>query len=459
MNSLLQDLRYGARMLFKKPGFTLIATLTLALGLVADTASFSLVNTFLLRPAPVVAPDELARVFFGNQKRARVYDEISWLNYVDLKAQSQSISDLLGFRMTWAALGASGGREASERAEVIFGELVTGNYFDLLGVKPTLGRGFLSAEGSEPNKHPVLVLSYSLWQRRFGADAAIVGRTVFLSGKPFMVIGVAPESFKGMKYPLAMDFWAPMMMREQLTGDKDWMTDRGGDLLSVVGRLRPGVTIAQAETEVNLIAQRLAQAYPAANAGTKMQVVPEAEGRLSDAFPVIRFSGLAALIVVGLVLLIACANVANLTLARAAARQREIGVRLALGASRARIARQLLTESLALAAVGGAFGLLLTLWSADLMRLSIPPFVYRLDLDFAPDWRVFRWALAVSLLTGVVFGLAPALRAARADLVPVLKGDASTMRTGRDSRRLKLRDALVVAQLAISIVVLICAGL
>ncbi len=463
MQTLSQDLRYGARMLLKKPGFTLIAVITLALGIGVNTAIFSAVNDLVLRPVVAERPDELARVFFGSQLRSRVYDEISWPNYVDLHEQSRSFTGLLGFRFTWVALGAAGergvGLNESGRAEVVFGEMVTGNYFDVLGVRPALGRAFLPEEGNAPNKHPVVVLSHSLWQRRFNADASIIGRAVYLNGHPFTVIGIAPPVFKGMKFPLAMDFWAPLMMRSQLSGESQWMTDREMDLLDVVGRLKPGVSLQQAEAELNVIAQNLEKAYPNTNEGTKFQVVTESEGRLDDGFKVINFSAMLAMAVVGLVLLVACANVANLLLARGSARAKEIGVRLALGASRWRIVRQLLTESVLLALIGGMLGLVLAFWCADLMRASIPPFPYLLDLDFAPDWRAMRWALAISLLTGIIFGLVPAIHATRTDLVPVLKNDSGAESASGIRRRFNLRNALVVTQVAVSMIVLVCAGL
>jgi predicted permease len=429
------------------------------LGIGVNTAIFSAVNDLILRPVVAERPDELARVFFGSQQRARVYDEISWPNYVDLREQSRSFTDLLGFRFTWVALGSSAEQRASEGAEVIFGEMVTGNYFDLLGVHPALGRAFLPEEGNTPNKHPVVVLSHSLWQRRFNTDASLIGKTVYLNGQPFTVIGIAPTDFKGLKFPLAMDFWTPMMMRDQLSGESRWMADRGMDLMDVVGRLKPGLRLEQAEAEINVLAQNLGKAYPETNEGTKFQVVPESEGRLDDGFPVINFSGMLALAVVSLVLLAACANVANLLLARGSARAKEIGVRLALGSPRWRIVRQLLTESVLLALLGGMLGLILAVWCADLMRASIPPFPFQVDLDFAPDWRALRWALLISLLTGIIFGLAPALHAARTNLITVLKSDSGSASMSGIRRRFNLRNVLVITQVAISVIVLLCAGL
>jgi predicted permease len=455
MNSLLQDLRYGARVLRKQPGFTFIATLTLALGIGVNTAIFSAASSLLLRPSPYAEPEKLAIVFTGAKQQPRVYDDFSYLNYLDYRDRNQSFSGLIAYRMTSAAISnTSGGSD--DRAEVVWGETVSGNYFDVLGAPPSLGRGFRPEEDLTPNTHPVVVLGHGLWRRRFNADPAIVGRSVYLNGHPFTVVGVAPEQFKGTKFALRMEFWVPLMMRARMNFNDAWRTDRSRQSLGLMGRLKPGVTIAQAEADLSLIAQELEKSYPQANEGRKVQVAPEREGRLNEAFPVMRLSSLLALGAVGLILLIACVNVANLLLARGAARSREIGVRLSLGAGRGRIVRQLLTECLLLSLLGGVFGLLLAYWSADLLNATIPPMPYVVDLNFAPDRLTLFWATGVSLLTSVIFGLAPALSASRVDLVAVVKGSGGS---GSGPRRLSLRNLLVVAQLAVSVVVLVCAGL
>jgi macrolide transport system ATP-binding/permease protein len=455
MNSLLQDLRYGARVLRKQPGFTFIAALTLALGIGVNTAIFSAVSSMLLRPSPYAQPERLAIVFTGAKQQPRVYDDFSYLNYLDYRDRNQSFNGLIAYRMTSAAISNTNGG-SDDRAEVVWGETVSWNYFDVLGAPPALGRGFRTEEDRAPNMHPVAVLGHSLWRRRFNGDPTVVGRNVFLNGHPFTVIGVAPEQFTGTKFPLRMEFWVPLMMRSQLINSDSWRTDRANNPFGLLGRLKPGVTIAQAEADLSSIAQELEKSYSQANEGTKAQVVNEREGRLNDAFPVFRLSSLLALAVVGLVLLIACVNVANLLLARAAARSREIGVRLSLGARRGRIVRQLLTESLLLSLMGGALGLLLAYWSADLLNATLPPMPYLIDLNFAPDGLTLFWATVVSLLTSVIFGLAPALSASRVDLVAVVKGSGGS---GSSPRRLSLRNLLVVAQLIVSVVVLACAGL
>jgi macrolide transport system ATP-binding/permease protein len=456
---LLRDLRYGVRILAKQPGFTAVAVLALALGIGVNTAILSAVNGFVLRPLPVEKPEELSVAFWGRKTDAQVWDKFSYANYVDLREQNKSFSDLCAVNQTSAAISSGESHNANDgaRAEVVWGELVSGNYFDVMGVKPALGRVFSPEEDRAPNARPVVVLSHSLWQRRFDANAGVVGQTVYLNGQPFTVVGVMPESFLGSAFYLRQAFWAPLMMAQKFGRRAEWKTDRSYGLFNLYGRLKPGVTMAQAEADLNLVADGLAKLYPRDDADTKIQLTTEVDGRYFFATKVIRYGGLLAVVISGLVLLLACANVANLMLARATARAREIGIRLAIGASRGRIVRQLLTESVLLALLGGALGLAFARWGAGLIQTTVPPVPYPISLDFAPDGYVLKWMLAVSLLTGVVFGLAPALLASRADLVAVIKGGATKLSHGR--RRWNLRGALVVAQVTISLVVLICAGL
>ncbi|MET0650255.1 MAG: ABC transporter permease [Pyrinomonadaceae bacterium] len=458
LSDLLRDLRYGVRMLAKQPGFTLVAVLTLGLGIGVNTAILSAVNGFILRPLPVDRPEELLAPYWGRKTDAQVWDRFSYANYADVREQNKSFTDLCAF--TWAAAGVSaeeGRADGGERAEVVWGELVSGNYFDVMGVKPMLGRGFLPEEDRTPNTHPVVVLSHYSWQQRFGADPAIVGRTIYLNGAAFTVVGVMPESFLGSVFYFRQGYWVPLMMAQKFSRRAEWKTDRGYESINVYGRLKPGVTTEQAQADLNLVADNLAKLYPANNGDTKIQLKTELEGRYEGATRVMRYGGLLALCVSGLVLLLACANVANLMLARAATRAREIGIRLAIGASRGRIVRQLLTESLLLALVGGLLGWALAYLGAGWAQASFPPVPYPANFDLAPDGYVLKWMLAISLLTGVMFGLAPALLASRTDLVTVIKGGVARPSHGR--RRWNLRGVLVVAQVTISLVVLICAGL
>jgi predicted permease len=458
LGDLLQDLRYGVRILAKHPGFTAVAVLALALGIGVNTAILSAVNGFVLRPLAVDKPTELIAPYWGSKKDAQVWGEFSYPNYMDLRAQNKSFADLCAWRETSAGISFSDSRKGGddERAEVVWGELVSANYFDVMGVQPILGRSFLPEENLAPNAHPVTVISQSVWQRHFNADTGVVGQTIYLNGQAYTVIGVMPESFLGSVFYLRHSFWVPAMMAQKFGRRAEWQTDRSYTLFKLYGRLKPGLTLAQAETDLNLVAGTLAQLYPNDDAGTKIQLTTELDGRYDAATKIIKYGGLLALCVSALVLLVACANVANLMLARATTRAREIGIRLAIGAGRGRIVRQLLTESVLLALLGGVLGWVLAYWGADVIGASFPPVPYPISINFAPDVYVLKWMLVVSLLTGVIFGLAPALLAARTDLVAVIKGAAGQ---ARSHRRWHLRGALVVAQVTISIVVLICAGL
>jgi putative ABC transport system permease protein len=448
LSDLLRDLRYAVRILSKQPGFTLVAVLTLGLGIGVNTAILSAVNGFILRPLSAERPEELLSPHWGRKSDAQVWDRFSYANYVDVREQNKSFTDLCAY--TWAAAGMSAGEShnavSGERAEVVWGELVSGNYFDVMGVKPLLGRAFLPEEDRTPNTHPVVVLSHYSWQKRFNADPAIVGKSVYLNGTAFTVVGVMPESFLGSVFYFRQGYWVPLMMAQKFSRRAEWKTDRSYQTVNLYGRLKPGVTMQQAEADLNLVADNLAKLYPKENGDTKVQLKTELDGRYEGATRVMRYGGMLALFISSLVLLLACANVANLMLARAATRAREIGIRLAIGASRGRIVRQLLTESVLLALVGGLLG-----WAFAYLGAGWA------QADLAPDGYVLKWMLAVSMLTGVMFGLAPALLASRTDLVNVIKGGVARPTHGR--RRWNLRGALVVAQVTISLVVLICAGL
>ena len=459
MQTLWQDLRFGLRLMRKAPGFTLVAVFALGLGIGVNTVILSTVNGFILRPLSVEKPVELMSVFWGKKSDPQVWDVFSYPNYIDVRNRNRSFSGLAAWNpMNPASLNTTDSRNTGgqEHVEVIWGELVSGNYFEVMGVKPILGRGFLPEEDRTQNTHPVIVISHALWQRRFNADPAIVSKTIYLNGTAFTVIGVAPETFYGSQFVMRYAFWTPLMMRSKFGMGTEWETNRDWKNLNLYGRLKPGVTLAQAEKELNLIADGLAKQYPN-NAETKIQVVPEIDGRYQDVTKTFRLSGMLALCVAGLVLLVACANVANLMLARAAARTKEIGIRLAIGAGRKRIVRQLLTESVLLSLVGGLLGWVLAHWGTELVAASIPPLPFPVNLQVAPDGYVLKWMLGLSLLTGAIFGWAPALLASRPDLVAVIKGNAAGQSNKR--RRWNLHSILVVAQITISIIVLICAGL
>jgi macrolide transport system ATP-binding/permease protein len=442
---ILQDLRYGLRMIGKAPGFTVLATLALALGICANTTIFSFINGLILRPLTGVKdPDRLVAVYTSDYSSG-LYGGSSYPDYLDFRDQSDVFENLAAADQT--VLNATGESEA----ERLRGFVVTGNYFDVLGVRAQLGRTL------QPSDEQLsVVISHSLWQRRFNADPTVVGRTLRLSDKPYMIVGVTEPSFRGLRIGLPPEFWIPV------TADiKESARDSRG--IQVIGRLKPGVTVAQAQSQLTTIAARLAQAYPDTNVGTLERpndprpVTVMRESRVPpEAQVAIKRVSLLLFAVVGLVLLIACANVANLLLARASVRRREIAVRLALGASRGRLIKQLLTESLLLALLGGVAGLLATQWTVRLL----PQFFSENDasgLDLSIDWRVLLFTLGVSLLTGLLFGLAPALQATRLNLLPALKAESA----GYDQRRRRfaLRDVLVIAQLAMSLVLLVSAGL
>ena len=453
MENLIKDIRYGVRTFMKNPGVTLVAVVTLALGIGANTAIFSAVNAFLMRPLPVPNAHELIRPMEMAEDRG-LTDEMSYPDFLDYRNQSTSFAGLSAEDMVQVAIN------SENQNDVIWGQVVSANYFDVMQVKPILGRAFLPEEDKTINESPVVVLSHSFWQRRMASDSNIVGKTVQLNNRAYQVIGVAPDYFHGSKFALAMDFWVPVTMADELRRSPGLLADRGSHWMGVVGRLKPGVSMDQASAEMSAIATRLNEAYPDNRASsTQAKVMGEVEGRFEDQGSIFKSAGAIAMAIVGLILLIACANVANLMLARAAARRKEIGIRLALGASRVRLIRQLLTESLLLSLLGGALGLLLAFWVSYLMEGFIPILEYNIISDFfALDSRALVFTLVISLVTGLVFGLAPALQSSNPDVVPVLKGDPDAALRGK-RRAFGLRNVLVVAQVSLSLVVLVCGGL
>ena len=452
MRTLWQDIRYGFRMLWKSPGFTLVAVITLALGICANTTIFSFANALLLRPLPGVEdPHRLVAVYTSDYSSGR-YGSSSYPDYLDFSSQSDVFSGLAAYSDAVANL------IAADEAERVGGTFVTGNYFTVLGVKPVLGRLLMPEDNTTPGAHPVIVISRALWERRFGSDPAILGKTLILNGRPYTIVGVASESFRGLRLGSPQEFWVPMMMESP-----SLLKERGSRWLGIIGRLKPRATLEQAQAQISTIGDRLARAYPQTNLGTLDQpdqprpMTVETESRIGpQQRSMIILASWLLIAAVGFVLLIACANVANLLLARAAVRRREIAIRLALGASRLRLVQQLLTESMLLALIGGTVGLLATLWTADF----IPSFFTASEvgeLDTSLDQRVLSYTLLVSLLTGVLFGLMPALQATRPNLLEALKTE--TGGAVRRFGRFELRNMLVIAQVALSLVLLICAGL
>jgi len=455
MDTVLQDLRHAARALAKSPGFTATTVLSLGLGIGANATIFSFLNAIFLRPLPVRDPDRVVAVFTSDFS-GPPYGGSSYPDYLDFRATTDAFAGLAAY--TLAPMSLSEG----PRTDRVFGELVTANYFEVAGIQASRGRTFRVIEDDKPDADPAIVVSHGLWQRRFGADPTLVGRAVTLNGHPFTVVGIAPPGFTGMMRGLSVDLWVPVTMAGAIPSS-DRLDGRGNRWLLLLGRLKPGLTAEAAEAQLAVLATRLQKAYPDNWTDVKekrrvITVVPESRARL---FPAARGAvlGFLALLlsVVGLVLLMACTNVASLLLARATARRREIAVRLSLGASRARIIRQLLTESVLLALLAGVVGILVALWASNLLVALRPPVPFPIALDLGLDVRVLGFTLLVSLLTPLVFGLAPALQASRPALLPALKDGSATGE--RAASRWSPRRLLVVAQMAMSLVLLIGAGL
>jgi predicted permease len=463
----LQDLRYGVRMLRRNPGFSTVAVLSLALGIGANTAIFSLLNAVMLRELPVERPGQL--VLLGTGLSGGSTDDFAATNlysypfYRELRRTNQVFSDVsavlsLMFEKMHGAVG------ASPDLEPMNVQMVSGAYFPMLGVRPILGRAFSEAEDEPAGGHPVAVMSYSWWARRFSRDAGILGKTVTLGSTVYSIVGVAPPEFFGTTVGQSPDLWIPLSMEKQVSPGWNGLDDKWFQSLHILGRLKPGVSREQAEANVNLLARQIwhEHAGPVLSK-EQQQTLERAHIRLTPAargLSRLRFEFSLPLqilmVLVGLVLLIACANIANLLLARATARQREIAVRMAMGAGRTRLIRQMLTESLVVAFLGGGLGILFAAWASGALLAMVSAGSEPLPLNVAPDARVLAFTLLVSLATALLFGTAPALRATRINLSPALKE-----RTGVVSvaSRSPLAKALIVGQVALSLVLLIGAAL
>ena len=445
---MFQDIRFGLRQAILKPGLVVAAVVCLAFGTGANILVFGLINAVVLRPVPGVAePEQLAVIM--NRTHDDGYDLASYPDYLDHKKNNHSFSDLLAYRAMHVSLSGDGFTER------IQGAIASGNYFSVLGVGTAIGRPFLVEEVQTPGAHPVAVISYGLWQRRFGADPAIIGKTVKVNGHSFTIVGVAQTGFTGTETGEIFDIWFPTAMHaEVMPQSGDRLRSRDQRRLLMIGRLKTAVTIEQAQKEVDVTAAQLRQAYPKEHAGiTSMLVSPHIGLGPIDYPTVSRFLS-TVLAVVGLVLLIACANVANLLLVRASGRRKEIAIRLALGASRLRIVRQFLTESMLLTVAGTGLGLLIPLLGRDWLLALFPP-LNPGALNFSPDLRVIGFAVLISLATTLVFGLLPALQASRSDIAPDLRDTVPPS----GNFRWRLSSVFVTAQIAITLTLLICAGL
>lgn len=447
-DEVVQDLRFGLRTLRKDPVFTLVAVFTLALGIGANAAIFSIVNALLLRPLDGVSqPGQLVQVGRQYTDKTTLSDS-SYPDFVDYRAENTVMSGLAAISPTAFHLSAPGGTERVD------GELVSADYFDVLGVKPTRGR-LLSPIDDRVDGEPVCVISYRLWQRRFGGDDGVIGSIVKLDGRDFVVVGVAVEPFTGTLIGATRDVWVPLSALNRMNGRTARFDQRHASWLQVFGRLKPGVTLEQARTEFSLMAARLERTYPDTNAHAGVRVEAGLGHDVDVRQQLRRFTYL-PFAAVAIVLLIACTNVAGLLVTRGSARGREIATRLAIGAGRIRVVRQLLTESVTLALAGGLSGLAVGIWLTTWLRSLLPErFLFlSFDLDFGLDWRVFAFTFVIATATGLLFGLAPALHASRPDLVTALKGSQRSRH-----RRMSLGTTLVVTEVALALVLLVAAGL
>jgi predicted permease len=462
MDTLLKDVRYALRWMGRSPGFSAVAILSLGLGVGVNTAMFSLVDSLLFRPLPVTSPDTLVDIFTAGGDGDE-YATSSYQDFLDLRSGNTVFTDMIGYSPMIAPLS------LGDRSRVALGQVVTSNYFNMLGVQPLLGRVLVPAD-DEPSAERVVVLSHSMWQREFGSDPAIVGKPLTLRGLPYTIAGVTPEYFTGVVPLLTPELFLPVRHVDEVepagitdtvpspTGNNA-LERRGTRWMFAKGRLKPGITAAQAHANVELIGRQLEAEHPQTNKDRRFSAIPTRDVRLlvPQAGGVLSIGAAGLMSVVGLVLLIACANVAGMLLARASARRREISVRLAIGASRGRLIQQLLVEG-ALLGTLGALAAVAMAWVLVQGLQSIPlPLPVNVAFDLRIDVRVLTFSLLVAAATGVLAGLLPALKASAPSLVADLRGEAPAMRAG--GRRWALRDALVVAQVALTAVLLVVAGL
>jgi putative ABC transport system permease protein len=450
MWTLLQDVRFSLRMLAKNPGFTVVAIITLALGIGANSTIFSWINSTVLDSVPGVRNTSDMVTVMRGERSEHPTPPFSFQDYIDLREDARGFSGLLAYHDDYVSL--TGG----EKPERIYGALTSANYFNVLGVRPILGRAFLPEEEQKIGGAAVVVISYGLWQRRFGADRSVIGTTIQINLHPYTIVGVAPPDFQGCKSGLKADLWIPLVMDREIWGSKR-LEERGTFWLNVLGKLRPGANRRQAEKELDLAMQRIAERFPDSHRGPN-QITLDPLWRSPFGANVYLYSTLPLLLAfAGVLLLVACANVANLLLVRSITRRREIAIRLSMGASRWRVVRQFLVESLALALGACLVAILITSWTAGTFAAFFPPTTLPLTINGRADGFVLLATLAVSILTAAIFGTLPALRASLLNPVAVLKEEGGSVSGTLGKARLS--SALVVAQIALSLVLLISAGL
>lgn len=451
MDTLFQDIRFGVRMLLKNPTVTLVAVLTLALGIGANTAIFSTVNGLFLRPLPVANADRLV-VIGGQLRGSDSATQLSYLEYQDLRSQTEGFSDLVAWNLNLVGLSFNNN---SDTAVVSY---VSDNYFSGLGLKPAAGRLLYGPEVEKRGNQPEIVLSYAYWKKRFNLDPSIVGQQIKINGRSATVVGVAPEGFRGLYSILDMQAFLPIGVRTLASDSEDFWTKRDSRQLKIYGVLKPGVSRQQAQTSLDVVMQRMAQQYPEEK-NFSARIYPERLARPEpDPSNGIVVVGVLFMVLAGMVLLLACTNVANIILVRATSRAREMAVRAALGAARMRLIRQLMTESVLLAVAGGLGGIALGAWvSHFLSSIRIIALGSPLVFDFSMDWRVFAFGLLIAIVTGVLVGMAPAMRASRTNLNQVLHEGSRGVVAG--TARSHMRNTLVVVQVAASLMLLVVAGL
>jgi predicted permease len=451
MANLWQDIRHGVRVLTSSPAFTLVAILSLALGIGANTAIFTLANAVFLQPLPLRDVQSLVSLYTIDEKIPGLLP-VAYPNFEDYRKSQTVFSDMVALTPVTVGIAGALGQPVQESAE-----LVPGRFFDFAGVQASLGRALTPADDGAPGSSPVVVLSHGCWRRNFGADPSIIGRTIRVNREPYTVVGVMPEGFKSFNTLTQPALWAPMCMYTRLLQRPEIMTERRALFFYVFGRLKPGVSLAQATASLEPITQQLSHTHPV-NRGRSLRLIPTAEASINPMMQAtFRHATFLMFGVVAFVLLIACANVASLLLVRARKRSKEFAIRLALGAGAWQITRQMLVESTMLSLAGGLAGLVVARWTRDALWAMRPPMFTALSLDLSLSPRVLLFTLLLSLLTGILFGLAPALNAWRRDLASDLK--ERTSQVVRDRGLWNLRGLLVAGQCALSVIALICAGL